>query len=865
MALLNQVDLKLNITATDKAGQIIKTLVSEIDVLKSALTDLADIQPFANLEKQAASLSGVLTDIKSAFASLADITVTDVFAPLQASSRELLGDLQGIRRMLTSVDETIISDVLAPLQNSAYELKEDLKTVKLALTSLEEMPVSDLLAPLQTTASEIVDDLGTVRTYMVDIVSSAATDPFTPWLTSAQELLTTVDETKASMLSMGGAGGTTGVAGEGAASTGILGGMGGMLSGFGSKLLMGGMNAMMGYYGMQAFASSAGNLSNIQQMMQLGQGKTRGTYGTTDVNEAAQAYAMLGMAGMTGSQGSTFLTGLKTSLRSMFTRVGGSGISKNALMLEQYGLNPALGMSGASPWAALQGVQQAYMKAMNSGQGSAAASILSYTGTSQLATLFQHWGAAQQMTSGINLGMNSTQLNQNVSKDLTLEANLQKLSIGFTELAVSLIPVINPLVKAFTDLLNGVSGKTSLVTGLQQASQALGPFASDLITVAAALKAISLGKGAVKGVKAAGAAGGGILTTLMDLFSAPGGLEMPAYLASQMTGGGNPNQQDVWINGKATQWGSLSKTQQAQYEQQQAKNDPFNLTNAGNAAANSLFTPSGMTAALTQTSLELQKWATSTWHYMAGGLSQTWQQLSAWATGTWHYMAAGLGATWQHLSAWATGTWTWLHQGLASFPGQLSGWIKGMFSWLHQGLASFPGELASWVKGLFTWFHQGSNTFPGQLASWAKGLFTWMDQGLKTFPAQLTSWASGLWGEFLKGVANFTTGLAQWAASLWQDVLHSLGLPTGTTGGSGGATSTVPSAARTAVSTASPFTSHAGLATPASLVSTLPSSGSHPVTNNVVVQVSGTSDPVATAGLTAEILRRRLSYMMQFP
>ncbi|MHB1681588.1 MAG: hypothetical protein ACYCYO_01990 [Bacilli bacterium] len=809
MALLNEVDLKLNITATDKAGEILKTLVAEIDVLKSALTDLADIQPFANLEKQAASLSGVLTDIKSAFTSLTDITVTDIFAPLQASSGELLGNLQGIQRMLTSVDETMISDVLAPLQNSAYELKTDLQTVKLALTSLEEMPVGDLLAPLQATASEIVDSLGTVRTYMVDIVSSAATDPFTPWLASAQELLTTVDETKASMLSMGGAGGTTGAAGgksgvasESSASGGMLAGLGEMVSGMGSKLLMGGMNAMMTYYGMQAFANSAGNLSNIQQMMQLGQGKTRGTYGTTDVNEAAQAYAMLGMAGMTGSQGSTFLTGLKSSLRSMFTRVGGSGISKNALLLEQYGLNPALGMSGASPWAALQGIQQSYMKAMNSGQGSAAASILSYTGTSQLATLFQHWGAAQQMTSGINLGMTGTQLNQNVSKDLTLEANLQKLSLAFTQLAVSLIPVINPLVTAFTNLLH----VTQTLTGDPSAP------GSSKVTKGKNSTAFSLN-----------------------------------YWMDQLLHV-SPLTPSAWNN--ATKTGAKPDLNSSiSFEITKAIQSLFSGS-MGKSAAGSIFTQSGMSAALAVTSQEIQKWANSTWHYMAGGLSQTWQQLSAWATGTWHWMAAGLGATWKHLSSWATGVWTWMRQGLASFPGQLSSWIKGMFTWLHQGLSSFPSELASW----------------------AKELFSWMDKGLNTFPAQLTNWAGGLWNSFLHGAANFATGLAQWGASLWQDVARYFGLPTGTKGSS--ASSSAAAVAKAAVSTTSPFTSHAGLTTPSSFVSSLPSSGSNVVINHTVNNnITGTSDPVATGNAAAEatmkataaLFNQRMKNMMQIP
>ncbi len=208
------------------------------------------------------------------------------------------------------------------------------------------------------------------------------------------------------------------------------------------KTMMVGMNAMMAMYGMQALGNAAGQFSTLQQM-QLAMKSTP--------SQAAQMMMMLGTGGITGSSAATFLTGLSANIQNALKPINGT-MGREGVMLQSLGIGQA--QANQSPQYLLRDIQQKYMQMVHQGLGgSSGAQLLSLTGTSQLAGVFAQWGSLQKQASSVHLGMNTQQVNAAAKQGLSLQMSLQQLSLAFDEMAVKLVPLLNPLVAGFTKLL----------------------------------------------------------------------------------------------------------------------------------------------------------------------------------------------------------------------------------------------------------------------------------------------------------------------------------------------------------------------------------------------------------------------------
>lgn len=505
MASLTEVDLKLVLSATgqQEVESVLKGLQDAVTTLVTTLDDLGRMDPFSKLVADASDFATVMRNASDATDTFANSvnTATDAVARLQDAMVRSMGVNpfaaleQDTTALLASVDKAdlamstlvdridrvgTIPDPYAALQEGAVTLTQDVDGTWKAFgtldTTISDFRPKDPYTQIMDQTVTFTDDI-IKATDSVKLLGSAVSDlkispdvftGFEAQLQVLDEKLTmTMDEldnmfAALDQHSLGMMGGTTG----GGTSKG---------SGHGSSLnLMSmGMNAMMGYYGLQTLVSSASNMMYIQQMMQQGMGMTHGNYGTGAVNQAAQAYAMLSASGLTGSAGVSTLTGIQSNLATMFTRTGTGMLSKNALILQQYGIGPQT--AAESPWQSLQTIQQSYAKLMGAGRATDASQLLSLTGTSQLATAFQNWSTLKSSTSGVNLGMNSKQLSQAAKQDVKTQSAMAMLSLEFDQLAQAMTPVIS----SFADMTRALQPVLNL--GKDFSNSSVGKLASPLL------------------------------------------------------------------------------------------------------------------------------------------------------------------------------------------------------------------------------------------------------------------------------------------------------------------------------------------------------------------------------------------------
>lgn len=648
MALLNEVDLKLNITAQDKASAILKDLMAVVDDLKTTLAEMSAINPFVGIKDGAMQAVTAIGDLKTALDGISNMSFESIFTPLTEQAKVAAEDS-------SYAFFSAFADLKLPTSSLMGFLTES-RTISGQIIEEFDSGFKTIQDPLLSwvgTATEIVDSLGTVKTYITEIESSASKNPYQNWrmppgITSAASESTVAAEVAAGK------------------SGNLLKSLGEIPGSLTSSLMNTGMNGMMGYFAMTSLATNAQNLGYIQQMMQLGQGKTGGSYSGADVNSAAQAYAMLGSAGLTGSSGVSFLTGLKSNLTSMFTRVGGGGLSKNALMLEQYGLGPQ--DSAASPWATLQHIQQIYTHLMGQGRANAASQLVSLTGTSQLTGLFQHWSQMASQMSGLNMGMNGAQLNKAVGGDIGLQGNLQKLSIAFAMFSASIVPILNGIVKAFTDLLSGVQGKngsspfTNFSNTIVKITQDLGPLGTAIAALVVTLKGIGIAKAVGAGLS--GGAGSGIAFTagavaskIPSALTALKGLGAGAMSMAKLAG-------MTAIGNVMSMLSGVAETLTGAFA---ALNAPLIAIVAAIAVVIGAIV------------LLITHWkAVSQW------LNNVASDLEKWASGLWKKIAPGVDAVVKNINAWANGLWNGVQSAFTSFTSSLATWARGLWNAVSQ-------------------------------------------------------------------------------------------------------------------------------------------------------------------------------------
>jgi ABC-type transporter Mla subunit MlaD len=397
MALTTQVNLQLVLTADDQLQSVLADLQAQVDQLTEAfaglsdavsgvsddleasLTDAADtaraaseqVDTFAaSLDTAAGAASNLGTASDAAFATLtaaateaADTLDATVDAAMQqilttvrglgpeaadsvaelvsqlaaaetpfyqivAAGKELAVTLGGLAPEVTALQESFAEFTAA--EEAAVSAAQDLATL------MEQMRgvATDDAEALQAfeTALQAANDLATVlRTTLGsigDALPNSALAQFEETLAAAnaqaQEMAATVREATATPVS-------------GAASPGLF-------SGLSGTVMRGGMDALMGYMGLNMLTSAANLPQALYAMMNLTH------LGSA---QAGQALGVLGVAGLGGMSGVQFLQQLEGSLRTTFTPQIGTGmLSKNAILLQSLGITQQT-LAENGPWGLL--------------------------------------------------------------------------------------------------------------------------------------------------------------------------------------------------------------------------------------------------------------------------------------------------------------------------------------------------------------------------------------------------------------------------------------------------------------------------------------------------------------------------------
>lgn len=688
MALLTEADLKLNITAEDKANSILKSVLDNLDAIKTASAALNGVNPFEGMTKGAADALAAVDALKTSMSTISGQVIANPFT-------SLVTDAKTAAQESSYAFYSAFSELSLPITGfaelSAKATNYAMDSVEAWESAFDTAKIPNILEPLYTTATEVVDSIGTMKQYIVEIQSSASKNPFADWVLPAgtqQELLALGEGVPA--------GGLPTTAKSGATSKGfwsVIDKMNSVVSELPQKLLYGGLNAMMYGQGIGALANAAGNFGYIQRISQLD---------NMAPNQAAQAYAMLGATGMQGSAGVDFLSNLSGSLQKAFSPVNGV-LGQQAILLESLGITKADTVT--SPWQLLNTIGTRYRSLNAQGRGTDASELLNLTGTSSVAGLLANWTALSKEMSSINIGMNSSQLNSAVGKDIGLQGNLQKLSIAFDELALSLVPEINSIVKAFTDLADGLSGKTGIATAISNVAHDLGTLGTSIVTAIAFIKGATLVKNTSSGVSSVwswlfgggSAAGAGALSgssSIMSLIADP--VMLPALLG-MMTGGPNP------INSKT----------------------PL------------LPTPS---------------W----WPALSKGLSEIGPHLEKWASGLYSEFSRGVSSFWTNLEKWASGLYPKFQSGVSTFATDLHKWASTLLPAFDKGVATMGTGITTWASGLMLDFTKGVGNFGTGIESWASNLWNSAKAGFDAFTSSLISWVQLLG---LQAVASVGTML----------------------------------------------------------------------------------------------------------
>lgn len=457
-----QMDLQFNLLAENDAQEAFQGLLDLVVKLQSSIEDLGatDIQ---GLLDQMQALAEMMQTTAEAAAK-----VQTAIEQAMTGSQEATVSATGSATDLRGALEEVAATSLTPIMDS--------------LGSVEEgaMGASDQAQALRDTLVEVADSSLTGAVTSIDGVTSALETANEQAATLLATLKLVAEEEIANGAGAGTAGAGTGAAGAGSGATG------------GNKMTVGslfqtGMYGLMGYMGLNMLSSSANLFSTMQAFMADNPGMTP--------TDAERAMTELGAEGVTGTAATSLMGTLGgKSMQSLFTLNG--MLSRQGLQLQSLGLTRQ--MMTASPWENLQTIGTLYRRLSSEGQGMNAMNLLSLTGTSGLQSMFANWNTLQSQTSDINAGMNATQLAHFAATGQTMAVDMQKLAFAFSEMAVELVPLIQPLVTGFSDLMNVFTGRMSpgaalqdLDANLSKAQQAILGFAMGL----AAIKIINLIRG----------------------------------------------------------------------------------------------------------------------------------------------------------------------------------------------------------------------------------------------------------------------------------------------------------------------------------------------------------------------------------
>ncbi|WDL96949.1 glucosaminidase domain-containing protein [Alicyclobacillus sp. ALC3] len=770
----------------------------------------------------------------------------------QQASRfyELLASIQD---SMSTVNGDTAFGTLAMQMDDAYQVGMRLDQL---LTTLQDQMSggSDLFAPWQTELSDVSSMVIDISGEIVTLGDDADAVNFARWgdslpallgdLTRAETQLATIQTTTqdiaVSMETMGTAGmgagvlggGGAGSAGGGKGMSGLLGGLRGassMLSELPMKLMYGGMNAMMGYYGLQALANGTSGFAAIQQMKNLN---------NSTVNQAAQYQMMLGAAGLTGTSGVSFLQGLAGNMQKTFTPAVGSGaLSQSAILLQSLGITQQ--DITQSPMALLNTIGQQYRQLLGQGRGNQASELLSLTGTSQVASLLQNWKSMQSQASQTQLDMSPQQLNQAVSKNVSMQMSMQQLNLAFEQMAITLVPLVTRLTGALTALMNGfTNGKgpvNGFVSGITGAAKHLGVLGTSIVGAIAAMKAISFTTDVMSGMglladlgggmtigKLLGKGIGGIFKFGKGLFgklglggaaAADGGAEAgfaTAGAGMEATGGtldatilGAPigvilNILGLVSIGLAVLWGHFKQVGHffvstgkdvGQWVSSMARGLGQMTSHLITWSGHQWSSVSGNFQAWTSS---LVRWSSRQWTAVSGQFATWTSSLNTWAGRNWTAVSGQFSMWTSSLVGWASKLWTsvsgdfsrwtsslvsWASKNWSSVSGDFSSWTSSLVSWSSKNWASVSGNFASWTSSLVSWSSKNWGSVSGNFSSWTNSLRTWsgalwgdVQSSFTQWTQRLGAWATNLWPAVQQPFTNFTTAITSWASTVVTDV-----------------------------------------------------------------------------------------------
>jgi SLT domain-containing protein len=365
--------------------------------------------------------------------------------------------------------------------------------------------------------------------------------------------------------------------------------------------------------------------------------------------------------------------------------------------------------------------------------------------------------------------MTAKQVQQHAQQGLTMQESMVKLSMAFDQLATSLIPLVTPLVKAFSDLLGGLTGAKSPAQVMQDLGTQLKTTGGELV---ASLLAIKLGLMALRSVGAAPVAG-----------------------AAEAAAVGAPVAETAAATASTGLWASLGAS----------------IRNASGALVG--FVASLGMMGVTIAGVTAPLWAVvaavaavvaglvvliTHWQAVTTWVGRVAQALGQWTTST---VVPWIDQVTTHLSAWAqhnqvlTGViqmmlgplaiLTFHFQTIIQVLPQVSGQIQ---QWVTQTLASFAhwagqsaltlnasvttmlSDLSRWASQAPSQFSQSITTLLGDVGRWTLQAPSQLAQGLTALTARLSQWASQAPSSLQQGLSRLTQALNQWAGGLWSSL-----------------------------------------------------------------------------------------------
>ncbi len=806
MAEINDIDLKLNILATDEASEVLKALSGVLDGLKENLAAFADLNPFADLQDIADSLANAIKDLNDGITSLKDTfteldttglpTLLDQMSQINEQGATLRATLTGVQDEISGMVSEGRDNPLTTWNNTANELRSALTGVLDETSNVDDTaksdPFSGWSAAVQGVKEQLdgvvadlrlISELSTSSFQMPSVSGGSKKGGVTP--VSESEMLNwfaTIDQSKLTPeqraeyaraavnndvpsfynqygKDLGAPQPTVVPPAEPAPETrGLqlpsvadsIGGLNSFINEIPSKLMMTGMTAMMGYYGIQGLANSENQFANIQQMMNLN---------NQTVNEAAQSSVMLGTVGMSGTAGTSFLSNLAGNLQKVFTpQVGSGALSKEAILLQSLGITQQ--DITTSPWELLNTIGTRYRSFIASGQGSKAAELLNLTGTTETQPLLQNWSTLQQGASGVNLNMTPAELNQAVQQNSGLQENLQKLSLAFGDLAVKLTPAADSLVKALTDLSNGLSGKTSIGQTIANIVKDLGPVGDAIAGFVLAVKGASL----ALSIKKLFSGGGPVTVSGSPVIVEGGGPSNPGGGGEPPVGGTPVAEEEPVLPaegeaaaGEAIGEGAAAAGAEAVGEDMAVSGAVAGAEGIGlGLDATGVLAPLGIAIGALA---PVVAYAVSNWNTIGPALGKAGSDVGNWAVKTGGEIGSWASTHTKDLGDWAQKTGDNIGSWVTTYTQDISNWAT-----------KTGGNIENWASTHTTDILNWANTTGANISNWASthtdDLISWADQT----GANIGYWASAHTADIGNWADTTGSQIGNWAMTHTQDI-----------------------------------------------------------------------------------------------